>query len=399
MSSCTITGVPSVPPAKVAFVHNFATHYTQRTFELLAERIDADFFFFSGGRESYWLPEHGVRQGRFHCEYLPGFQLGRTRISYSLPYKLLAGSHDLVVKCINGRFALPVTYLAARLRRRPFVLWTGIWMRLNSTFHRLLFPVVRYIYRHADAIVAYGDHVKRYLVTEGVPADRIFVAPHAVDNSQYGRVISASEKVALREKLGIRPEQKIVLYLGRLDRLKGLSYLMDAFASIRHIDAVLVLAGAGRDRTALEKLARNLHIEDRVRFPGYVPVEQSILYYAAASVLALPSVSTATWREPWGLVVNEAFNQSLPVIATDAVGAAAGGLVQNGVTGFIVPERNSAALGAALECILEDDELRQQLGRDARRRIEGWTQERMADRFEEAMAYALRTKPMPARRS
>ena len=70
MSSCTMTGVPSVPPAKVAFVHNFATHYTQRTFELLAERIDADFFFFSGGRESYWLPEHGVRQewGRLGCD-------------------------------------------------------------------------------------------------------------------------------------------------------------------------------------------------------------------------------------------------------------------------------------------------------------------------------------------
>ena len=389
----------TAPPAKVAFVHNFATHYTQRTFELLAQRLDADFYFFSAGGERYWLKEHGVRTGQFHAEYLPGFQFGRTRIAISLPYKLLAGNHDLVVKCINGRFALPVTYLAARLRRKPFVLWTGVWMRLKSPFHRILFPVVRYIYRHSDAIVAYGEHVKRYLVSEGVDAERIFVAPHAVDNTTYGRTVPESATAALRETLGISSGTKIVLFLGRLDHLKGLSYLIEAFASIGNGGSVLVLAGTGPDQAALERLARDLHIDHKVRFPGYVPVDQSIVYYAASSVLVLPSISTATWREPWGLVVNEAFNQALPVIATDAVGAAAGGLVQNGVTGSVVPERNSAALGAAIACMLEDEQLRRQLGSDARRRIQSWTQERMADHFEEAMAYALRTKTVSARRA
>ena len=63
-----------------------------------------------------------------------------------------------------------------------------------------------------------------------------------------------------------------------------------------------------------------------------------------ADVYVLPSITTRLFKEPWGLVVNEAFNQGVPVIATDAVGAAAGGLVENGVNGFVVPEGNSRAI-------------------------------------------------------
>ena len=68
--------------------------------------------------------------------------------------------------------------------------------------------------------------------------------------------------------------------------------------------------------------------------------------YAACDVLVVPSVPTRTFREPWGLVVNEAMNQGLAVIATDAVGAAAGGLVRDGENGLIVPAGDERALAA-----------------------------------------------------
>lgn len=384
---------PIHPTVKVACVHNFATHYTKRTFELLAQKCDVHYYFYSAGGENYWLPEHGVCRGRFQCEYLPGFQLGRTRIAPSLPFKLLTGGYDLVIKCINGRFALPVTYLAARFRKKPFILWTGIWMRLNTPFHRLMFPVTRHIYRHADAVIVYGEHVKRYLITEGVSASRIFVAPHAVDNTKYCRAVREEDKAALRTKLGIAPQQKIVLYLGRLESIKGLSYLVEAFASLGRADSVLVLAGTGTERAALECLVHERQLDQSVRFTGYVPTDQSVSYYALADVMVLPSVSTRTSRELWGLVVNEAFNQSLPVIATDTVGAAAGGLVQDGVNGFVVPERNSRALASALDSLLEHSELRLRFGRNARELIAGWTQERMVERFQQAIAHALRAGP------
>ena len=81
---------------------------------------------------------------------------------------------------------------------------------------------------------------------------------------------------------------------------------------------------------------------------GYVSPEEALTYYATADLFVLPSVTMPTGKEPWGLVVNEAMNQGLPVVATEAVGAAAGGLVQAGVNGFIVPERDSEALAQVI---------------------------------------------------
>src|SRR5205085_2613392 len=82
---------------------------------------------------------------------------------------------------------------------------------------------------------------------------------------------------------------------------------------------------------------------------------------------------------PWGLVVNEAMNCGLPVATTDAVGAAAGGLVVHGWTGLVVPERNADALAAALDDLLGDEEKRRLMGAAARERVEAWNFTAAAD--------------------
>jgi glycosyltransferase involved in cell wall biosynthesis len=375
---------------KIAFVVNICAHYRVQTFETLACYHDVDYYFFSAGDEWYWQQEHGVRAGNFHYEYLPGFRLGRTRVTPTLPWKLWRGNYDVYIKCITGRFALPITYLIARLRRRPFILWTGIWMRLQTPFHRLAWPLTRYIYHHADAIVVYGEHVKRYLMSEGVPGKRIFVAAHAVDNEAYNRPVSEEEKQALRQQLNIAPGKKIVLYLGRLVEEKGLPYLLEAFALLQRDDAVLVLVGTGPEKARLERLAQELGIAANVLFVGYVPPERTVPYYSISWVYVLPSVTAPYFKEPWGLVVNEAFNQGVPVIATDAVGAAAGGLVQDGVNGFVVPERDRVALAQALQRILDGPNLRERFSQNARQIIAGWNNERMVMGFLQAIDFTNR---------
>jgi len=377
---------------KIAFVTNICSHYRVKTFETLAHYHDVDYFFFSEGDEWYWQQEHGVRAGEFRYEYLAGFRLGRTRITPMLPWKLWKGHYDVYIKCINGRFALPITYLVARLRRKPFILWTGIWSRLETPVHRLLFPFTRYIYRHADAIVVYGEHVRRYLISEGVSPQRIFVAPHAVDNEAYNRQVSKEEKATLRRNLNIAEGQKIILYLGRLEEVKGLPYLLEAIASLRREDAVLIVVGRGSERPNLEQLAREKELAERIRFVDYVPPEETVPYFAVAHVLVLPSITTPHVKEPWGLVVNEAMNQGVPVIATDAVGAAAGGLVQDAVNGFVVPERDSDALAQALRRILEDPNMRRRLGQKARSTIAEWDNERMVAGFRQAIEYVTEKK-------
>jgi glycosyltransferase involved in cell wall biosynthesis len=377
-------------PIRAAFVTNICPHYRVTTFETLAQYYDVDFLFYSAGNEWYWQQNHGVRAGNFRHSYLAGFQFSEgTRVVPSLPMRLWRGNYDVIIKCINGRFALPVTYLIAKLRRKPFILWTGIWMTLDTRFHHLVFPLTLWIYRHADALVVYGEHVKRYLGSVNVSPEKIFVAAHAVDNSRYNRSLGDDKKLALRAKLNLG-HAKIILYLGRLEAIKGLDYLIRAFSLLKNHDTMLVIAGNGSLRQELEASARLLGVHDRTRFSGYVPPEEALVYYMIADLLVLPSVTMPTGKETWGLVINEAMNQGVPVIATDAVGAAAGGLVQDGVNGFIVPERDTIALTQAIERILTNSKLREEMSQNTRRLIAQWDNERMVKGFRQAIEYSLR---------
>ena len=187
---------------KPAFITTFCPHYRIKTFELISKYFsETTYFFFSAGDEWYWQQQHGVNTGDFRFEYLPGFRLGNTRISPSLAWKLWKDNYDLYIKCINGKFALPITYLIARLRHKPFILWTGIWMRLTTKTHRLIFPFTHYIYQHSDAIVTYGEHVKQYLISEGVPAKKIFTTTHAVDNEMYQKHVPVETLKRKRENI------------------------------------------------------------------------------------------------------------------------------------------------------------------------------------------------------
>ena len=112
----------------------------------------------------------------------------------------------------------------------------------------------------------------------------------------------------------------------------------------------------------------------------------------ASDLLVLPSFATRRWREPWGMVVNEAMSCGLPVIATDAVGAAAGGLVLNNETGLVVPERDTRALAAALEDLILHTSKRQALGKAASAHVLKWNYASAVDVFESALdAARMRT--------
>jgi glycosyltransferase involved in cell wall biosynthesis len=108
--------------------------------------------------------------------------------------------------------------------------------------------------------------------------------------------------------------------------------------------------------------------------------------YAACEVLVVPSVATATFREPWGLVVNEAMNRGLAVIASDAVGAAAGGLVRDGETGLVVPAGDVAGLAHALQRVCADHDLRARLGAAGRREVLAYDHDAWAQGFSAALS-------------
>jgi glycosyltransferase involved in cell wall biosynthesis len=107
--------------------------------------------------------------------------------------------------------------------------------------------------------------------------------------------------------------------------------------------------------------------------------------YATADVLIMPSIRTRTFREPWGLVANEAFNQRLAIIATDEVGAAAGGLIRHERNGLIVRAGNEADLAAAILRLRDDPDLRARLGAAGARDVAAFTYKAWAAGFAAAL--------------
>ncbi len=148
--------------------------------------------------------------------------------------------------------------------------------------------------------------------------------------------------------------------MGRLEPEKGIDTLLDAWRAAGLAHARLALAGAG---PSADKVASH---GGAVRSLGYVAPPQLPALYAAADALVLPSVATATFKEPWGLVVNEAMLQQTPVIASDAVGAAAAGLVADDRTGLVFAAGDSAALADRMRRLATDVRLRETLGVRAR---------------------------------
>jgi glycosyltransferase involved in cell wall biosynthesis len=245
--------------------------------------------------------------------------------------------------------------------------------------------MTRWIYRHSDAIVTYGDHVSRFVVTEGANPAGVFSAENAVDNMLYSRHAVPARIDALRKRLQAGDDH-IVLAVSRLVPEKGLDILIDAAAGLGP-PVCLVIVGTGPLAHALRERAASLGVKLQL-IEGLPPAEMPPLY-AAADVFVMPSVTTGTFKEPWGLACNEAMCQGTPVVTTTAVGAAAGGLVADDQTGLVVPERDSDALRIALQRLLTDQAFAARLGENGRARVARTDYSGMVDGFEHAIRFAL----------
>lgn len=372
---------------RVAIITNFCPFYRVKLFRILARALHATFFFFSDASEKNWEALNPTGGDELPAVHLRHGGAGTMRMLWRLVCALRRERYDAYIQGISGRFVMPVTYVLARLQRVPYIVWTGFWHHPQTLFHRLTFPLVRHMYRHADALIAYGAHVREYLISLGVDPQRIFIAWNTADNDLYNQPVSVEELSALRAELGVADEH-VVLFVGRLSEEKGVDVLLDALAQWRDDAGVppvrAMICGRGPRAASLRAHAARLQLNN-VTFLDYVPNHQLYKYYALADVLVVPSVTTRAFKEPWGLIVNEAMNQGCVIVASDAVGAARGGLLQHEHNGLVVPERDPAALAAALRRVLASPGLRARLSQAARATIAAWTYERMAQGFIDAV--------------
>jgi glycosyltransferase involved in cell wall biosynthesis len=174
-----------------------------------------------------------------------------------------------------------------------------------------------------------------------------------------------------------------ILFVGRLIERKGVQHLIRALGAVRErTPARLVIIGDGPERAHLEELARGAGVAEHVDFRGRVSDEQLRRAYATAKVFVLPSVLDARQdTEGLGVVLLEAMNYSVPVVASDIGGIT--DIVQHERTGLLVPPGDETALAAALTRLLTDRVLSNTLGTAGLRALrESFSWERIVDRWE-----------------
>lgn len=358
----------------IALVTNVLAPYRVPLYTLLAERYGIEVLCFGAGAS--YVPEwFGDLDGQLAAAPFPAQRIAGPRAALALGKR-----YDAAIAPVAGGAMLPATYLGMRSRGRPFVLWGSVWAHPRGGAKAALgFPLMRHVYRHADAVVTYGEHVRRYIARYRGHDDDVVIAPQSVEAELFGRPVAGEEIAAWRAEAGM-PDGPLVLYVGRLVEEKGIEELLAAW---RLLDAGATLAIIGDG-----PLADRVSATPGARLLGPLPRERLPVAYAAASALVLPSIPTPRFREPWGLVCNEALHQGTPVVATTAVGAVAGGLIRDEETGLVVPPGDPATLAAAIARLLADDALRTRLGAAGREALAGHTYAAMADAFGVALTRA-----------
>jgi glycosyltransferase involved in cell wall biosynthesis len=364
---------------RVALLTNFCPHYRRPLFEELGRRWDLELVLTSRGTEWYWEGERPLDTGGVSSTVLSN--------PLAVAHELRSGRFDAVVAGLTGRATLLAAVRTAHRAGIPFVLWVGSWMHPRTLAHRLSRPAVRRLLRSADAIVTYGAHVSDYVARESGRTSGVFIAAQATDNERFRRRAASDEAERVRLEYGLNG-RPVVAFVGRLSEEKGLTYLLHASAAAR-VPHQLVLAGTGPMQLAVASHIDRLAIGGHARLIGHVDQRRLPAFLQAVDILAVPSVSTKRIREPWGFVVNEAMNAGPVVLASSAVGAAAGGLLIDGETGVVVPERDVPALCAALDRLASDAAERHRLAQAASARVLQWNYAAAADGFDAAIAWAL----------
>ena len=363
----------------VALVTNYLPAYRIPLYTLLAERLGVEVYCFGG--EGHYVPEAMRDLDRqLEAAPFPAHRLERQQDAAGL-----AAGHDAVIASTAGRVALPSAYRGAR---RAGAALPALGLALAPSAHSgspALVPA------HAPHLPARGgghhvrparEPLRRPLSRQRRRRLRRHAGRRAGD---FARPVSDQEIGQWRAETGLGQEP-LVLFAGRLVPDKGVDVLARAWRRLGNRGgASLCLVGDG-------PLAGDPSIAGvpGITVAGRLDRERLPMAYAAADAVVVPSVATRRFLEPWGLVCNEAMSQGRPVVATDAVGAAAGGLVRDGETGLVVPAADERALAAALERLLADPQLRSDLGRRARKAVGYYTYERAAAGFAAALEHARR---------
>ncbi len=227
----------------------------------------------------------------------------------------------------------------------------------------------------ADRVIAFSPHERDAMVRlYDADVSRIELVPCGVDLSRFRPL----GRAAARHQLGINGH-KVLLFVGRIEALKGVGLLLHTTAHLEtDAEVQVIVVGSDGDGSGeldrLRRLADDLDVGKSVEFVGRVPQEQLAWYYSAADVCVVPS-----FYESFGLAALESMACGTPVVASRVGGLST--IVEHGRTGYLKSWRCPEAFAHSLEMILSNRSLRDSMGLAARRRAETLSWDQVAARL------------------
>jgi len=224
-----------------------------------------------------------------------------------------------------------------------------------------------------DGVLVATSHERQLLrQIYRLPSERVSIVPLGVDLEQF----QPRDATVARAQLGLDPDARVLLAVGRMEPLKGFDILILALAQTTMPQSPTLLIVGGDQQAAAEfdrlrAVAAEVGVMEQVRFVGAVPHEQLASYYNAAEVVVVPS-----FYESFGLVALEAMASGVPVVASRVGGLTA--TIADGRSGYLIPWRCPEPFAEKIDLLLRNEGLRRALGEAARRSMEAYAWDRVA---------------------
>jgi len=276
----------------------------------------------------------------------------------------------IIVYAIGFRPEFSMIGAYAKMMGVPFVCnYVGMDI---YTLHPAFIFARRLAYLVCDRLVCGARVQKEMMVNQGGSAEKIHVILGGVDTEMFKAL--HNERGKLKKSFNVE-NMFVLLSLGRLIKRKGFDDAIKALTFLQDIEDIrLLIVGEGLEKPTLIRLVKALHLEDKVRFLGFVPSNILPHVYNVADVFVAPFKILGRDMEGFPLVVQEAQACGIPVISTYTAGLPE--LVENNANGFLVNVESPSEIAKKIRKLYEDSELRKTMGQKARKRavtILDWT--------------------------
>lgn len=348
---------------KMIYLYTTLNWYRIELFRSLSKIVDLHIFILNGYSVAYtgigYTPEYEDLNISF---------VSKDESKFSEIVKILDREDfdSIVVPSMNDFFYLELTTRLSRYyyaKGKTVIYFWEYWpMEKGSyNFSKWIKQEIRHIYTmhnksYIDYFITPSINTYSFYQKIGIPSHKLIRCVNAseiIDKKEVDRNV--------RRELGIREDEKVILFFGRLESYKGANQLIAAFSKLQNKKWHLVICGPGEE-TILTEISQLKEILNRVHIMGSVNTTERSVFYQAADLFVLPNTYKGK-IEPWGLTVNEAMSFGLPILASNATGSAID-LIFPGVNGYIMDATHlESELCFYIEHILSNDELRISMGR------------------------------------